>query len=182
MLYESDYLEEKAALNTAAKMCAAARTAPKAHGKDTLHTLVLTGDEKELLTQKMEEVGMREMGAAMNTWHGRDAATVRRAQAVVLIGADQKYRGVPHCGFCGFQNCAGCKEAGGTCAFVYTDLGIAVSSAAAVAASEMTDSRIMYSVGKAAAEMGYAENVTWLGIPVSISGKNIFFDRGIFHE
>lgn len=33
MLYESDYLEEQAALHTAEKMCAAARTAPKAHGK-----------------------------------------------------------------------------------------------------------------------------------------------------
>lgn len=182
MLYESNYLEEKAALNTAAKMCAAARSAPKAHGRDTLHTLVLTGEEKELLAQKMEEVGTREMGSRMDTWHGRDAANVRKAQAVVLIGADQKYRGVPHCGFCGFQNCEGCKKAGGNCAFVYTDLGIAVSSAVTVAAIDMVDNRIMYSVGKAAAEMDYAENVLWLGIPISVSGKNIFFDRGIFHN
>ena len=182
MLYESGYLEEKAALSTAAKMCAAARTAPKAHGKDTLHTLVLTGDEKELLAKKMEEVGTRELGDKMNTWHGRDAANVRMAQAVVLIGAEQKQRGVPHCGFCGFGGCEGCKKAGGNCAFAYTDLGIAVSSAVTVAAMDMVDSRIMYSIGKAAAEMGYAENVLWLGIPVSISGKNIFFDRGIFHD
>ena len=61
-------------LTTASKMCAAARTAPKAHGKDTLHTLVLTGDKQELPTPKTEEVGMREMEASMNTWHGRDAA------------------------------------------------------------------------------------------------------------
>lgn len=33
-------------------MCAAARTAPKAHGKDTMHTLILTGDEKEQLAEK----------------------------------------------------------------------------------------------------------------------------------
>ena len=52
MLYKSNDLEELAVLNTAAKMCSAARTSPKAHGKDTLHTLVLTGDEKELLAQK----------------------------------------------------------------------------------------------------------------------------------
>ena len=182
MLYESGYLEEKAALNTAAKMCAAARTAPKAHGKDTLHTLVLTGDEKELLAKKMEEVGTRELGDKMNAWHGRDAANVRMAQAVVLIGADQKRRGVPHCGFCGFGSCEGCKKAGGNCAFVYTDLGIAVSSAVTIAAMDMADNRIMYSIGKAAAEMGYAEHVLWLGIPISISGKNIFFDRGIFHD
>ena len=182
MLYESDYLEEKAAINTAAKMCAAARTAPKAHGRDTLHTLVLTGDEKELLARKMEEVGIREMGSRMDSWYGRDAANVRKAQAVVLIGADQKHRGVPHCGFCGFQNCESCEKAGGNCAFVYTDLGIAVSSAVTVAAIDMVDSRIMYSIGKAAAEMDYVENVLWLGIPISVSGKNIFFDRGIFHD
>lgn len=101
MLYESDYLEEQAALHTAEKMCAAARTAPKAHGKDTMHTLVLTGDEKEQLAKKMEEFGIREMGDKMNTWYGRDAANVRRAQAVVLIGAEQSYRGVPHCDYCG---------------------------------------------------------------------------------
>lgn len=48
-------------------MCAAARTAPKAHGKDTMHTLILTGDEKEQLAKKMEEFGIREMGDKMNT-------------------------------------------------------------------------------------------------------------------
>ena len=118
----------------------------------------------------------------MNTWYGRDAANVRMAQAVVLIGADRKYRGVPHCGFCGFHNCEGCKKAGGNCAFVYTDLGIAASSAVMAAAMDMVDSRIMYSIGKSAAEMGYVENTLWLGIPISVSGKNIFFDRGIFHN
>ena len=102
MLYQRDYLDELSVLNTAAKMCAVARTAPKAHGKDTLHTLALTGDEKELLAQKMEEVGTREMGAGMHTWHGRDAANVRMAQAVVLIGADRTWRGVPHPAF-GFR-------------------------------------------------------------------------------
>lgn len=179
MLYQSDYLEEKAALNTAAKMCAVARTAPKGHGRYTLHTLVLTGDEKERLAQKMEEA--REMGSGMNAWYGRDAANVRMAQAVVLIGTDQKQRGVPHCGFCGFGECGGCRTVGENCAFAYVDLGIAVSSAATVAAVDMTDNRVMYSVGKAAAEMEYGKNVLWLGIPLSVSGENIFFDRGIFH-
>lgn len=182
MLYESDYLEEQAALHTAEKMCAAARTAPKAHGKDTMHTLVLTGDEKEQLAKKMEEFGSREMGDKMNTWYSRDAANIRRAHAVVLIGTEQTYRGVPHCDYCGFDNCGNCKNAGGNCTFAYIDLGIAVSSAAMAAAMDTVDTRIMFSVGKAAAEMGYAENVLWLGIPISISGKSIFFDRGIFHD
>lgn len=61
MLHKSELLEAKAVLATAAKICAAARTAPKAHGKDTLHSLVLTGEEKELLAKKIEEIGIREM-------------------------------------------------------------------------------------------------------------------------
>lgn len=182
MLYESSYLEENAVLQTAARMCAAARTAPKAHGKDTVHTLVLTWEEKEQLAKKVEEIGIREMGDKMDTWYGRDAANLRAAQAVVLIGTKQKQRGVPHCGYCGFHDCMECKNSGGNCAFIYVDLGIAVSSAAALAAVDMVDNRIMFSIGKAASEMGYADGVLWLGIPLSVSGKNIFFDRGIFHD
>lgn len=52
MLYQSDAMEEQAVMQTAARMCAAARTAPKANGKDTIHTIVLTGEEKEELAQE----------------------------------------------------------------------------------------------------------------------------------
>lgn len=182
MLYKSDYLEEQAALHTAERMCAAARTAPKAHGKDTIHVFVLTGEEKEKLAQKMETVGEREMGDKMDTWYGRDAANIRASQAVVLIGAEKKQRNVPHCGYCGFGDCDGHKNAGGSCAFAYVDLGIAASSAVSTAALDKIDCRIMYSVGKAAAEMDFTPECSWLGIPLSVSGKNIFFDRGIFHD
>lgn len=182
MLYESDYLENQAILQTAARMCAAARTAPKAHGKDTLHTFVLTEEEKEKLALKMEEVGQREMGEKMNTWYGRDAANIRTAQAVVLIGAEKRQRGVPHCGYCNFNDCEGCWEKDGNCGFAYVDLGIAVSSAVSTASLDKVDCRIMYSVGKAAAEMNLVPDCIWLGIPISVSGKNIFFDRGIFHD
>lgn len=182
MLYKSGEMEEKAALQTAARMCAAARTAPKGIGVDTIHTLVLTGEDKEKLARKMEEIGTREMGDKMPTWYGRDAANVRKAQVVVLIGAEKKYRGLHYCGFCGFPNCKSNREAGGSCAFMYTDLGIAVSSAAATAADDRVDTRIMYSIGKAAGEMDYGSGCVWLGIPVSISGKSVFFDRGITHD
>lgn len=182
MMYQSSDMEKKAALQTAARMCAAARTAPKAHGKDTLRILVVDGEEKEALARKMEAVGEREMGDKAWSWYGRDATNVRAAQAVVLIGAEKTQRGVPHCGYCGFGDCAGCKKAGGNCAFAYVDLGIAVSSAVSAAASEGVDCRVMYSIGKTADEMDYAPDCVWLGIPLSISGKNIFFDRGIFHD
>ena len=182
MRYEKNEMEMQAAMQTAARMCAAARTAPKGHGKDTLHTYVLTGEDKEALACKMEEVGLREMGDEMPTWYGRDAACVRKALAVVLIGADKQPRGVPHCGYCEHGDCAGCRAAGGNCAFAYVDLGIAVSSAVSIGAADMVDCRIMYSIGKTAAEMDFDPDVVWLGIPLSISGKNIFFDRGIFHK
>ena len=182
MIYNNLDMESKAILQTAARMCAAARTAPKAHGKDTLHTFVLTGEDKDALAAAMERVGQQEMGNKMNSWYGRDANNVRSAQAVVLIGADKKQRGVPHCGYCGFGDCKGCRAAGGNCGFAYVDLGIAVSSAVSAAAQDRVDCRIMYSIGKTAEQMDLCPDCIWLGIPLSVSGKNIFFDRGVFHD
>ncbi len=181
MIYTSQDMEKEAILQTAAHMCTAVRTAPKAHGKDTLYTMVLTGEEKDALSKKMEETGLRIMGEKMCTWYGRDAENVRKAQAVVLIGAKCKTRGVPDCGFCGFADCGECTKKGGNCAYLYIDLGIAVSSAVASADINRVDNRVMFSVGRAAGEMNYEDGVLWLGIPLSVSGKNIFFDRGIVH-
>ena len=83
-----------------------------------------------------------------------------------------------HCGLCGFSDCHTCEEAGGVCAQLLVDLGIAVSSAVSAAAQDYVDNRIMWSIGKAAAELEDIERgVCWLGIPLSITGKNIFFDR-----
>jgi uncharacterized ferredoxin-like protein len=56
------------------------------------------------------------------------------------------------------------------------DLGIAIGSAVKIASIFNIDNRIMYSVGVAAEEMGIIEG-TILGIPLSVKGKNIFFDR-----
>lgn len=178
MIVKSSSMEEQVVLQTAARMCASARTAPKASGKDFIRTLVLTGQEKEALADKMDEIGKREFGDRAGAWFVRDANNVRSAQAVVLIGIDRNYRGVPHCSFCNFRDCGECKAAGGNCAIMYVDLGIAISSAAQTAMIDKVDNRIMFSVGKAAAYMGYSDCETlWQGIPVSVSGKNIFYDR-----
>lgn len=183
MIYKSNEIEEKAILQTAARMCAAARTAPKAHGKDTIHTMALTGEDKDALASKMDEIGVRNMGEKSGAWYGRDANNIRMSQAVVLIGAENKSRGVPHCAYCGFADCEAARAAKANCALAYVDLGIALSSAVSIAAMDFIDCRIMFSAGKAAMEMGYTkEPVHWLGIPLSISGKNIFFDRNIFHD
>ncbi len=178
MIYHSNQMEETAVLQVAAAMCAAARTAPKGKGIDTLHTLVLTGAEKDALADKMEEIAHREFGGDPKNWYFRDAKNVRTANALVLIGVTRSHRGIPFCSYCGFANCAACQKAGGTCAFAGVDMGIALGSACAVAADARIDNRIMFSAGKAAAEMGYVDaDVLWNGIPLSVTGKSPFFDR-----
>ena len=57
MIYTGDEMEKKAVLETASRMCAAARTAPKTRHIDGIHTLVVTGEEKDALADKMEEIG-----------------------------------------------------------------------------------------------------------------------------
>lgn len=57
------------------------------------------------------------------------------------------------------------------------DLGIAIGSAVKVASELNIDNRIMYSVGLSAMEMGLLKADDIQGIPLSIKGKNIFFDR-----
>lgn len=178
MLFQSETMEERGVLDTAAKMCVAARTAPKAKGEDFIVTLVLTGEEKDLLADKMEEIGNREFKEKGSAWYGRDAGNVRKSQAVVLIGARKSYRKVAKCALCGFENCKACKDAGANCAHLFIDMGIALSSAALAASSRNVDNRMMWSAGKAAAEMNYTDTeVFWVGIPISATGKNIFFDR-----
>lgn len=179
MIYESVQMEQDAVMQTAMRMCAAARTAPKGRGMDHIAAMVLTGAEKDALADKMAEVAAREYGDKPN-FIRRDSGNLKAAQAVVLIGVKRASAGLPFCSYCGFESCAACAEAGGRCAFMFLDLGIAAGSAAGVAARDHVDNRVMFSVGKVVSEMGYpgGENVTWLGIPLSVSGKSPFFDRG----
>ena len=82
MLYTAKELEERAALDAAARMCAAARTAPKTKGEDQLETCVLTGTEKDRLAAHMRELGEK-MDYAFFT---RDAGNLETADCVVLLG------------------------------------------------------------------------------------------------
>ncbi|MDD3489690.1 MAG: ferredoxin domain-containing protein, partial [Paludibacter sp.] len=64
------------------------------------------------------------------------------------------------------------------CAVNTVDVGIAIGSACSVAADHRVDSRVMFSVGRAAIELGLLPDCTSVyGIPVSSSSKNPFFDR-----
>jgi uncharacterized ferredoxin-like protein len=58
------------------------------------------------------------------------------------------------------------------------DLGIAVGSAAKTAQIHNADNRVFFSAGVAALSLGHLPGCTTAyAIPLSISGKNIFFDR-----
>ena len=63
MKYEHEQIYKDALLSTAKRMCAAAQTAPKGHGVDSILTYILTGDEKEQLACEMERLGTEYMGS-----------------------------------------------------------------------------------------------------------------------
>ncbi|MEG2858478.1 MAG: DUF2148 domain-containing protein [Clostridia bacterium] len=176
MIYGSEEIELAAALEAARRVCAAARTAPKARGIDQIHTMILTGEDKNRLADTLRLMG--EDGGP--DFYLRDAGNLLCAQAVALIGVSEGQRGLNEmCGYCHFENCAACCAAGATCVYDAMDLGVAVGSAVSVAADARVDSRVMFSVGKAALALDlFAGKATMvMGIPLSVSGKSPFFDR-----
>ena len=171
MIIDCKKAEEQAVLNLAYSVCAAIRTAPKACGIDHLTTAILTGEDKQKLSNEMRRFG--EAGGVFV----RDAGNVDASEAVVIVGAKYEVRGL-NCGICGFSTCAACSGAGATCVFTSVDLGIALGSAVALVSDNRVDNRIMYTIGKAATSLGLlGEYKLIMGIPLSVSGKSPFFDR-----
>lgn len=176
MTYSSNDMELRAAMSAAERVCAAARTAPKACGIDHLVTLTLTDADKDAVAEAMDRFA-DEHGAAF--FH-RDADNVRAARVLVLFAMKEGVRGLGEiCGYCHYRDCAQCNAEKGVCVYDPMDLGIALGSAAAAAADCRVDSRILYSAGRAALTMGIlGEGVSMAcGLPLSISGKSPFFDR-----
>lgn len=155
MIYTSSKIEQKAVMNCAELMCAAAHTAPKTCGIDKSQALILDGEDKEALAAKMEELDLK-LNNGEKSFISRDANCVRESMAVVLIGIEKHYYGL-NCQDCGFESCGACRKANGSCLFTGIDLGIAVSSAVECASDMHIDNRIMYSVGKAAQLMDYTD-------------------------
>jgi len=167
---------EQAGLQEAARaICVAARTAPKGRGVDNLVTMVLTGEEKERIAREMQRIG-EEGGPA---FFRRDAENLRAAGALVLLGPRLKTRGLDYCGYCGYKDCEENRRNNGICAFNTGDLGIAIGSAVSAAADRRVDCRVFFSAGKAALNLktlGEEVRIAY-GIPLSVGGKNPFFDR-----
>ncbi len=183
----SQRLEQEAARMAAALMASAARTAPKTRGLDSVKTLVVDGEDLVLLAAAMEAKPQEK--AFANDSFNSDADEIRRAAAVVLIsvtGEPKRVNRPLNCGACGQGGCVeflkvekreGEDYRGPLCMFQAVDLGIALGSAAKVASDLNVDNRIMYTLGAAARKLGMLDCDVIVGIPLSISGKNPFFDN-----
>lgn len=183
----SNQAEREALISAAALLAVAARTAPKARAVDNIETLIVTGEDQEHLADAMEQC-IAERPQFQGPSFKRDAENVRRSGCVLLVGvraAPKKIEKPLDCGACGYPDCAALARAkkrtraftGPVCIQQALDLGIALGSVVASATALNLDNRIMYTVGAGARELGWLSSELILGIPLSVSGKNIFFDR-----
>jgi len=180
--------EIEGVLSVARAMAVAARTAPKARGVDAIETLIVYGEDLKELAEATENHGSK--FASLQATFGRDAENVRASNAVLLIGlrdlGPKKPENPLDCGACGHGDCAefltikkskGKSFPGPVCLFQAVDLGIALSAASSVAARFHVDNRMMYTAGSAACNLGWMKSQIIIAIPLSCSGKSIYFDR-----
>ena len=180
--------EVEGVLAVARAMAVAARTAPKARGVDAIETLIVYGEELNELAEATKKHGSK--FASLEASFGRDAENIRASNAVLLIGLRDMRPKKPEnpldCGACGHGDCAefltikkskGKSFPGPVCLFQAVDLGIALSAASSVAARFHVDNRMMYTAGSAACNLGWMKSQIIIAIPLSCSGKSIYFDR-----
>jgi uncharacterized ferredoxin-like protein len=152
-------------------------TAPKAKGLDDLRILYVDGADKDALAAWLRRHG-EERGKAGLV---RDAANADKAVALVVVGSRPLYMELD-CGMCGAETCELARAQDVNCVYPVVDLGIALGSGVSMAAEQGLDNRIMYSLGLAALRTGlFAADPgirCALGIPFSVTSKNVFFDRG----
>ncbi len=158
----------------------AARTAPKAMGKDFIEVKLLSEEERLALGKDMLKLASERKIAGFE----RDGNNVLSSDAVVVIGLLPHLGAGLNCGACGFSGCEEFNKHaysgdfdGPNCALRLLDLGIALGSAAKTASALNVDNRIMYRVGVSARRLGLSKSRITHGIPLSATGKNIFFDR-----
>jgi len=162
-------------------MAVSARTAPKSAGKDFVKIKILEKDELKRLAEGMFRFGQEKGKPNFE----RDGKNVRESEVVVLIGLkDDRTLGL-NCGTCGYATCKELEKArkvdvefkGPHCAFRLLDMGIALGSAVKTASNLNADNRIMYRIGTVARSMGFCDWEYVMGIPLSATGKSIYFDR-----
>ncbi len=162
-------------------MAIAAITAPKAKGENFVAIEVLQGPVLQQLSQAMIALGEK----AHKSNFDRDGKNVAKSDAVILIGLKEPNTAGLNCGACGYPTCAELllqqpyegEFRGPMCAYRLLDMGIALGSAVKTASLLNVDNRIMYRIGTVAREMGLVDWHFVMGIPLSVSGKSIYFDR-----
>ena len=173
--YTQDFIER-----CLLQMATAARTAPKTKGIDTIITVIVMGETLGKIADEMDKIA-DERGPKWR-FFSRDADNLRQSHGCLLIGVNSPTGMRLECGACGIK----CRETenkiekdfrGPICHFKTLDLGIAIGSAVRTAQNLCLDNRIQYTVGLAARRLNYISADIVMGIPVSITGKNIYFDR-----
>ena len=187
-LVDSRLFEKQGVLEAAKMMLVSARTAPKTGGVDDILTGLAEGEELEQIAKAMDDIG-EERG--IDGFH-RDANNVRDSVAVVLIGVRGNKKYALNCGACGFDTCddfthadegQGMDFMGPTCVFKALDLGVALGSAVKTASIFNVDNRIMYRIGAAAMKLRMLPEATVImGIPLSATGKSIYYDRPVLSK
>jgi uncharacterized ferredoxin-like protein len=152
-------------------MCISARSAPKAGGEDYLTIKSCSREEIKSIAKSMIDFGEKRSKDKFI----RDGTSLLKSKGLVLIGLKPHPPAGWNCGACG-RDCKNFPE-GSNCAFRLIDLGIAVGSAAKTASLHNVDNRIMYRVGEIAKDTKVMEANFVLGIPLAVTGKNIYFDR-----
>ncbi len=161
-------------------MAVAARTAPKTKGEDCLVIKIVEGAELQTLAQEMLLFGQRTGKKNFD----RDGKNVGASDAVLLVGIKDGPVAGLNCGACGVEICellpinsVEGEFKGPNCAYRLLDMGIALGSAAKMAGLLNADSRIMYRAGAVARAIGLIDADFVMGIPISATGKSIYFDR-----
>ena len=175
----SEFDTQKAIKDIANLMGVAARTAPKSAGEDFVVVKAIYGEGIDRLADEMIHYG-EEMGKKN---FDRDGNNVKDSLAVLLIGLKDAQSLGLNCGACGYDQCSdrithkGSEFDGPQCAFRLLDMGIAIGSAVKTAGMMNVDNRIMYRAGVVAKKIGLIDADFVMGIPLSVTGKSIFFDR-----
>lgn len=174
MIFNERELRANTIKSLAEAVMTAARTAPKAKGRDLVEVAMITDEHIEQLSQTMiqmsEESGMKFLL--------RDAANILQAEAVIIIGIKQENSECGlNCGYCGYESCEK-KLACTPCVMNGVDVGIAIGSACSKIADMRLDSRVLFSAGWAARRLDLLQGADLVfAIPVTAASKNPFFDR-----
>jgi uncharacterized ferredoxin-like protein len=182
-IIKSNLSENEGLLNVAKLMMISARTAPKSGGKDDVETLLIYGEDKDKIAAEMDKIGEERNSKGFL----RDGKNVRDSEVIILIGVEGTKNFGLDCGGCGFKTCTEFNEfsrsngvdfTGPNCIFKTLDMGIALGSAVKTAMDHNVDNRIMYRIGTAALRLGLTKKSSIvMGIPISVKGKSIYFDR-----